>query len=79
MTMLEIMLVVAFAGAVIYVVGAGLVTLAHQNAVKRSNGLAHFVCNDVKKMLSEYTEETLRKTLDITIEMQKKMMEELND
>lgn len=65
-------------GIMVFAIGAGLIKLNHYYAVKRSNGLARFITTDCKKMLEEYTDNLLQKTMDMTTEMTKKMME-IND
>ena len=76
MTIWQAMIVVLFAGLVFAFAGAVLIELSHQNSIKRSNGLAKFITTDVKRMLYDYTDDIMKKTIDMTMEMQKKMMED---
>lgn len=53
-------------GAVSFAIGAGLIKLNHYYAVKRSNALARFVTTDVEKMLEDYTDHVLEKSIEMT-------------
>ena len=61
-------------GLVAFAVGAGLIKLNHYYAVRRSNALAKFVTTDVEKMLEDYTDHMLEKTVKMTKEIYSEAM-----
>lgn len=79
MTILEVMLATVFAGAVLCLVGGILIHLNHEYAEKRFARMEFVIRNNTKKMLIEYTDDLLKKTMDMSIEMTKKMMGETDD
>lgn len=76
MTTFELMLVILFTGLVFGSIGLILIKVNHEFTIIRTNGLARFITTDVKRMLYDYTDDIMKKTIDMTMEMQKKMMED---
>ena len=73
--MCNAMMLVLVGGAVVFAVGAGLIKVSHYYSVRRSNALARFVLVDVKKLVDDYTDNLMKKTVDMTAEMAKKMQD----
>lgn len=73
--MCDVMMLVLVGGVVAFAVGAGLIKVSHYYSVRRSNALARFVLVDVKKLVDDYTDNLMKKTVDMTAEMAKKMQD----
>ena len=73
------MLLVLVIGLAVFGIGAGLIKLNHYYACKRSNALARFVTVDVEKMLEDYTDHVMDKTVEMTKKMQQAMMESVDN
>lgn len=73
--MLTTIVLVLVIGLVVFIVGAGLMTLNHRYAVRRSNGLAKFLTVDAVKAMEDYTGHMMEK---VTTEMTKWYNEMMN-
>lgn len=76
MTTFELMMVILFTGLVFGSIGLILIKINHEFTIIRTNGLARFITTDVKRMLYDYTDDIIKRSTDMTMEMLNKMTED---